>query len=112
MCRVRAAYQRAYQAPIAGIAGDGVKIRRRDDEEPGWIWCEHSANGLAGWVPEAFLERRTAETAVLRRGYSAMELSVQPGQIVTIIETMAGWIWCVSDSGEAGWVPAENIELP
>jgi hypothetical protein len=62
-------------------------------------------------VPEAFLERRHEQTAVLRRNYSAMELTVIVGQIVTMIETVAGWTWCVSTGGDGGWVPTHKLEI-
>jgi hypothetical protein len=109
-CRVIANYSRIYEAPIIGTAGDTVKIVPRDDDEPGWIWCEHLVSGLAGWVPQAFLERSSEQAAVLCRDYSAMELSVSVGQTLIIFETVAGWTWCVSTVGDAGWVPAHNLE--
>jgi hypothetical protein len=39
-----------------GKAGDAVIVGRRDEEAPGWIWCEHATSGLAGCVPEVFLD--------------------------------------------------------
>ena len=109
-CRVIANHNRSYETPIVGTAGDAVKVGRRDDDAPGWIWCEHLVSGLAGWVPEAFLERGNEQVAVLRRDYSAMELSVSVGQTLIIFETVAGWTWCVSTEGDAGWVPTHNLE--
>ena len=108
-CRVIANYNRLYEAPIIGAAGDAVKVVRREDDEPGWIWCEHVISGLGGWVPEAFVERINEQAAVLRRDYSAIELSVSVGQTLKIIESVAGWTWCVSTEGDAGWVPTHNL---
>ncbi|WP_048880628.1 SH3 domain-containing protein [Acidocella aminolytica] len=103
-------HDRSYEAPIFGTVGDVVKIVRREDDEPGWMWCEHSASGLAGWVPEAFLEREDEHSAAtLRRNYSAMELTVVVGQSLMMFETVAGWTWCASAEGDAGWVPNHKL---
>jgi len=109
-CRVIANHHRSYEAPIIGAAGDAVKLGRHDDDAPGWVWCEHSVSGLAGWVPEAFLEHGNEQAAILRRDYSAMELSVVVGQSLEIFETVAGWTWCASTEGDAGWVPTHKLE--
>jgi hypothetical protein len=110
-CRVIASHDRSYAAPISGAAGDAVKIGRQDDEAPGWVWCEHAGSGLEGWVPESFIERGEGQTGVLRRDYSAMELSVFAGQTVKTFETVAGWTWCAATSGDAGWVPTHKLEM-
>jgi hypothetical protein len=111
-CRVIASHNRSYEAPIIGTAGDVVKIGRQDDDAPDWIWCEHSVSGLAGWVPEAFLDRGNEHSAaVLRRDYSAMELNVFVGQILEMFETVAGWTWCASTPADAGWVPTHKLVI-
>ena len=94
-----------------GSAGDLVKIVRRDDDAPGWIWCAHAVSGLAGWVPEAFLGCGDQPAAVLRRDYSAMELSVFVGQTLQTFESVAGWTWSVSTAGDGGWVPTHKLEI-
>ncbi len=108
-CCVVANHNRSYEAPIIGAAGDVLKIGPRDEDAPSWIWCEHSVSGLTGWVPDAFLEHQDEQAAVLRRDYSAMELSVFIGQTLQTFETVAGWTWCESSQGEAGWVPTHIL---
>jgi uncharacterized protein YraI len=110
-CLVIANHTRSYESPIIGTAGDAVKVGRRDDDSPGWIWCEHSVSGLAGWVPEAWLECGNEQVPILRRDYSAMELSVSVGQTLKICESVAGWTWCISTEGVSGWVPTQKLQI-
>ncbi len=109
-CHVTEAHARIYERPIVARAGDRARLGRRDDETPGWIWVEHQTTGLAGWAPEAFLDRDDAGgTAVFNRNDDAIELTVEAGQTVEAGETMAGWTWCRARDGQAGWVPSSRL---
>ena len=110
--RVISSYQRSYETPIVGAAGDRVKVGRQDEEAPSWHWCEHTSSGLVGWVPETVLNFEAGQSAaVLRCCYSAMELTVVEGQIVTVLEAMDGWSWCDAGNDGAGWVPSDKLIL-
>jgi hypothetical protein len=106
--RVIAGHQRIYELPIYGAAGDRVMPGRRDDDAPGWVWCEHAANGLSGWVPISFLDIRGGETR-LRRNYNALELNVSRNEVLEVAEIIEGWAFCSRENGTAGWVPIENL---
>ena len=60
-------------APITIQAGDELKIGRRDDERPGWLFCKDST-GREGWVPEKYL-KITGEKGLAEQDYTAHELS-------------------------------------
>ena len=49
------------------------------------------------------------EGAMLLRDYSAHELSVVPGQILSATLFESGWVWATTERGEEGWVPLENL---
>jgi uncharacterized protein YgiM (DUF1202 family) len=43
------------------------------------------------------------------RDYDATELTVEPGEEVTILGRESGWGWCVNQQGQKGWVPLDNL---
>jgi len=112
LCRVIAAYTRAYADPIRIRAGESVTLTGREDNWQGWIWIwAISGAGKAGWMPQAAVERRGEQT-VARYDYDARELSVGAGDPVTVERAASGWLWCVAAAGRSGWVPADHIACP
>ena len=96
-----------YPDPIRGAAGDRLALGRRDDEYPGWIWAT-AADGRAGWVPESWLCVE-GEYGVLRRDYTAAELSLAPEEAVSGVLELDGWLWATNAAGEWGWVPLDCL---
>jgi len=107
--RVKIARQKAYQNPIKIRKGDRVRVGRRDTDWPAFLWCTDQT-GESGWVPDQCLQVESHEAVVLD-DYSAIELSVVDGETLTLSGETGGWYWCTNDSGRAGWVPAENLDL-
>lgn len=105
---VRAAHLAAYASPIAGQAGDPVDVRHEDPEQPGWWWC-CGADGREGWVHESFLVRDGATSRLARR-YDAVELSVDAGEAVDVVEIAGGWAWCRAADGREGWLPISLLD--
>ena len=81
-------WQPNYPDPIVLKAGETVAVEDRPSEWPGWIWCT-AASGKSGWTPIAYLDR-TGDTARALHDYSAVELAVQPGDEVTLLESESG----------------------
>lgn len=97
-----------YPDPL--LVSKGVQVRldkSRASEWPGWCWCG-TDNDRWGWIPDAFLER-DGENARLIADYSARELTVTEGQLLTVIRAVAGWFWCRTETAETGWVPQRNV---
>ena len=92
-----------YPDPIRGAAGDRLALGRRDDEYPGWVWAT-AADGRAGWVPEGWL-RVVGERGVLLRDYTAAELALEIGDVVTGELSQGGWLWATAADGRRGWAP-------
>lgn len=96
-------WQVHYADPVRGVSGDRLALGRPDDDFPGWIWAT-TADGRAGWVPEAWLHAE-GETGVLLRDYTAAELALEPGDEVSGELIVNGWLWATAVDGRMGWVP-------
>jgi hypothetical protein len=105
--RVILPYRAQYPDPIVIRRGETVALGQRDDEFPGWIWCT-AADGRSGWVPEHFLSIEGTRGQTLR-DYSAVELDVAEGMLVTVREEILGWALVETDRG-SGWVPLSHLE--
>ena len=96
-------WQTQYPDPIRGAAGDRLALGRRDDEYPGWVWAT-AADGRDGWVPESWL-RVDGDSGTLRRDYTAAELPLAAGDVVSGELIVSGWLWATAADGRTGWVP-------
>ena len=106
--RVLKPYATQYPDPISVRRGETVALGKRDTDYPGWIWATSTVNGKSGWVPEHFLQIE-GERASCLRDYSAKELSVSEGDIVTIREELLGWALVEAEAGGVGWVPQSHL---
>lgn len=88
-------------------AGDLVTLGKRDSEYPGWIWATSAKSGKSGWVPECYL-RVDGESGSALRSYTARELGVSEGEIVTVTEELLGWVWAAAGERQ-GWMPLTHL---
>ncbi len=102
-------YRAAYADPVEARRGDVLRLAHEDREYPGWIWCADPA-GRSGWFPVAWLERDASGRAFAARDYSARELSIAPGDLLTALVLESGWLWCERPGSPAGWIPAHAWE--
>lgn len=109
MRRVVQAHRQSYADPIAFRTGERVRLTERRDVWDGhpWAWAI-GPDGREGWIPLDTLEA-DAGGHVACCDFDAIELSVEPGECVRLIETRLGWCWCVGAQGRAGWVPARCL---
>ena len=102
-----------HEQVLVGQAGERLRLGRVDDEWPGWIWCEN-ASGVGSWVPEPYLAI-DGEEARLLEAYDATELTVKPGDLLSLHHEVNGWWWVTDEAcagrGNQGWVPAVKLEL-
>ncbi|MEW5871830.1 MAG: GNAT family N-acetyltransferase [Chloroflexota bacterium] len=103
------AYSAAFLDPLTIVKGEALKLGRRDDEWPGWIWCTNVA-GESRWAPENFL-RIAGEQGIALRDYATTELTVQAGEELNLHEHESGWYWATDRQGQEGWVPASHVEV-
>ncbi len=109
LARVTANYQAAYPDPLIIKAGEALKVGRNDTEWPGFVWCA-TQNNKAGWVPERYIERE-GEVGLARYDYDATELSVRVGDVLTIHNVESGWLWCMGQDNQNGWVPLKHVKI-
>jgi len=102
-------WQVHYSDPIRGAAGDRLTLGRRDDEFPGWVWAT-AADGRAGWIPESWLCVE-GESGRLIRDYTAAELPLEPGNVVSGELVESGWLWATDAGGREGWAPLDCLQL-
>jgi uncharacterized protein YgiM (DUF1202 family) len=104
LARVTKQWTAIYPQPLTIQAGEQLKVGRRDDEWPGWVWCETLA-GVGGWM----LERLLDENGCALNAYTARELTVQVGDELTVHTAESGWYWATTANGQSGWVPASHV---
>ncbi|HYY92424.1 MAG TPA: SH3 domain-containing protein [Candidatus Dormibacteraeota bacterium] len=109
MALVVVGYDSQYPDPLSMEPGDKLKIVKKDDEWPGWVFCE-AENGKRGWVPENGL-KIAADSAVAQQSYIAREVSVMEGEILRIERVESGWAWVTNMTNETGWVPLKNLRI-
>ena len=99
-------HEPVYPYSVQLEAGDKVRITEK--EEGGWMWCI-SKDELGAWVPKKYLRRRGNEGICLS-SYSSAELSTKAGEILSCNEELSGWLWCVNQKEEKGWVPKDKMQ--
>jgi protein-tyrosine phosphatase len=106
------AYQTPYPDSIPFVEGERVQTGERETDEPdwgGWIRCT-GEHGQQAWIHESFLDLQEPD-AVLTRAYDARELSVRPGDALTITECAGGFAFCKTAAGAQGWVPLNRLDV-
>ncbi len=103
-------YECAYPEPLSAVKGSKLTVLREDGEWPGWVWCT-DASGTAGWVPHAWLRVEDSHECTLTRDYSARELTVKSGELVTVSFTESGWAWVSNAFGRSWWLPLKHLVL-
>lgn len=109
--KVNKSYTAQYKDPVILNKGDIVKLGEEEMEEKwkGWIWSISIDN--EGWIPKQIIEiSRNGKRGTVKEFYTAKELNVSEGDVVTILKTLNGWSWVRENkTGEEGWIPDENI---
>ena len=108
----RLRYERPYENPISVRAGDAVRLNEAKSGETdmiGWVWCT-GPDGREGWTPEAWLDRQ-GDHWVIRRDFSALELTVNPGDRLQAHFGESGFLFVETAEGETGWVPDAAVAL-
>ena len=106
------AYIRPYDDPIAVATGDAVLLdpaKSATTDIIGWVWCT-GPDGRAGWTPEAWLELRGGQW-IATRDFSALELTVEPGERFKALFGESGFLFVENARGERGWLPDGTVAL-
>ncbi len=111
--RVIREYQAEFSDPLTVRAGERLEVSGKVDTWRGnpawlWVWCI-DPRGKGGWVPPNLIETQ-GESAAARYDYSAVELSAQVGEILSIERAENGGLWCANQRGQRGWIPADHVQ--
>lgn len=104
-------YQSPYPTPIPFQEGEKVIVGQKSNHDPeweNWHWCQGEKDKKA-WGPKQYLEINGQE-GVFIQDYNAMELTITPGEILSIYEIINGFGMAINEAGQKGWVPLKNIE--
>lgn len=101
-------YENSNTDPITLKAGDVVELGEKSKDEgpwPNWIYCVSNRTKKTGWTPSQILQI-DGETGIAITDYTAKEMTVAVGDMVSGDTACNGWLWCVRESdGQSGWVP-------
>jgi uncharacterized protein YgiM (DUF1202 family) len=109
LVRVVTDYHAQFPDPIRVRSGDVISIDPgKKTSIAGWVWCTSQA-GKSGWVPDSYLNRQ-GTTGRMRCDYDAIELTVNAGEILTVLKMESDFYWVTDRSGRQGWVPVAQVE--
>lgn len=109
MYRVVKSHQPESIQPLVVVRGEKLQFERRQTQWEGWLWCMKQ-NGEKGWVPESWVQLKD-NFCIMKRGYDATELKVDPGETLQPLLIAAEWLLAVTFDGKQGWVPLDCVEL-
>ncbi|WP_053844488.1 DUF6348 family protein [Paracidovorax avenae] len=112
--RVIKPHRSEYPEPICLLKDEEVRIGERYEGPEGWDEWYFCATAVhpGGWVPGQVIEQLERGCGKLLEDYSARELDVDEGEVLTGSRMLNGWLWCESsNSSSPGWVPLANLEL-
>lgn len=100
-----AEHRASYPYSVELKVGETVTVTEK--EEDGWVWC--ICNGERGaWVPTEYLARQ-GDKGIALFEYSSAELNAQVSERLSCSREVSGWVWCVNQKGERGWVPKAKL---
>lgn len=112
-CVVRA-HRSEFPNPITFCKGAPLVVGEEYEGSEGWgnwFLC-HTPGQEAGWVPGQLIESLGNSAARALDDYTARELNVDEGEILTGSRILNGWLWCQkSGQPEQGWVPLANLNI-
>ncbi|WP_099221784.1 SH3 domain-containing protein [Listeria costaricensis] len=108
---VKKAHKSNYPDPLFVNKNESIWIGREDTEYPNWLFCKVKTTGKEGWVPKQIIRAEAgSKSGTVTEDYSARELNVEPGDKLESNRELNEWAWCVTEDGQAGWVPLEALE--
>jgi Variant SH3 domain len=114
--RVISAHEYTANDPLQVRVDEEVTLTGKEDywaDRPEWCWLwAVSKDGKEGWIPKNYVELLSSDTSHARvlHDYDASELTVTLSEIVSADDVVNGWRWATNQSGQSGWVPADNLE--
>jgi hypothetical protein len=104
-------YESPYPDPIHFQEGEIIEVGETYEDDPDWVdwvWCcgEHHNDA---WVPKQFIYFQNGQW-VMKRNYNAMELILEIGESVNVLEIVNGFGMAEKSDGSRGWVPMNHLQ--
>jgi hypothetical protein len=106
--KVTKEHKPSFEQAIKAEKGEEVTVGKEDKDMPGWFWCKNRI-GVEAWVPETMLEIQGTQ-GVFTIDYDSTELKVKEGEIVEYLGETLGWVECLKNDREYGWIPKDKLE--
>lgn len=106
--RVKEEHKASFDYTVTAELGEEVSVGREDDEMPKWYWCKNQ-KGKEMWVPLTHIAIN-GDKAVFTQPYNTNEHDAKPGEIVQYLGESLGWIECLNEKWEYGWIPSPKLE--
>ncbi|SEH87630.1 Variant SH3 domain-containing protein [Rheinheimera pacifica] len=110
---VVSSHKSEFPKPITIKKGDPLLVGEEYKGAEGWDnWYLCTTPGQEpGWVPGQIIGRCENSHGKALDDYTAKELNVQEGELLTGSRVLNGWLWCEKMvSTDFGWVPLENVK--
>ncbi len=110
--RVIKDYKSPYPDSISFQKGEEITIGNEFNDDPDWedwLWCEGENNNKA-WTPKQFIVKQ-GEKEILNTDYDAKELSIQTGEVLTVLKIVNGFGFCENSKSETGWAPIKYLSI-
>ena len=107
---VTKSYEQPYENPLAVVAGAQLTPNFEElTKKEGWVWCT-ARDGRSGWTPRSWLTQSDGKWYA-NREFNAIELTVDPGEILKVDYEESGFVWVEKQDGKVGWVPCEHVSV-
>lgn len=103
-------YKQPYENPISVAANDRVTPDfGKTTDMAGWVWCS-ADDGRSGWTPRNWLVHDSGRWKI-DRDFDAIELTVEPDEVLNAVLEESGFFWVTRHDGSAGWIPCEHVSV-
>lgn len=110
---VIAPHRSEFPQPISFAKGSLIAIGEKYEGPEGWDnwYLCRTRDSQEGWVPGQILEQESPGNGIALEDYTAMELNVDAGDVLSGTRILNGWVWCHQTSTTlSGWVPLKNLQ--
>ena len=109
ICRVNSDFHPVHDNLLIIRKGEILSVRKNTNRHwSGWRFCKN-ASGESGWVPDRYIMVKDGMAKVLT-DYAFKELHVTKGEELQIEKEISGWLWCINNNGNRGWIPVNNVD--
>ncbi|MDB4673307.1 SH3 domain-containing protein [Verrucomicrobiales bacterium] len=108
--KIATAHKPSFEHTPKVLKGETIRFLKFDPKNPKWFFGADT-EAIKGYFPCGWFEIEPATgKATAIRDYDGTELSVSPGDTISLIENYGDWSFGRSKKG-IGWIPASCAEI-